>query len=451
MPELFENSEDESTDETVTFVLSQKDREIIASAKSLLRRIVQTYAVTPRQLAGVNKVLDAVHQLPHVTDNISFSIHLSGPRRRFGEHEIWHWWEVRVDEEGVKITSGGYFYRQSTGGDSFTCLQWSAQPGSESDYVDDWHHHRIVDDAMPFEQEIAQIDLSEGGYSLDVMEDGESINDEADSPEKAPDVIKNVEPADAEGEQLNAPANHLMAMRIIKNKYKRYAEQVIDKIKNLPPECRQSGDDSPLKDVWEEFKDQIQNEPYVMFDAYKDTISRICEQLVTDLLAEEQQLLWLVSDGYYNASDDDDGLPPEGQLLTDVAEELYRYVCEIAGDEPLESELDEEEADEEESAEIEFVEPADEADTRLQDKANEEKGKALSIFYCNPPDECDVCHANLCERKFFVDGKKRNGIEWACMCAACFPRVGDGIGWGQGQLYARTTGGKWLLVGGFQK
>lgn len=130
-------------------------------------------------------------------------------------------------------------------------------------------------------------------------------------------------------------------VRIIDAKYKRYAQQVIFEIKALPAECRQSGDDSPLKDVWEEFKDQLQNERYVMFGAYEDTISRICDRIVNELPVEERQLLWLVSDAYFNTSNDDDILPVNGQLLADVVEELYRRVCEIAGNEPLESERDE--------------------------------------------------------------------------------------------------------------
>ena len=43
---------------------------------------------------------------------------------------------------------------------------------------------------------------------------------------------------------------------------------VIADIKALPDNCRQSGDDSNLKDVWEEFKDHLQNEQSNFFCQY---------------------------------------------------------------------------------------------------------------------------------------------------------------------------------------
>ena len=46
--------------------------------------------------------------------------------------------------------------------------------------------------------------------------------------------------------------------RIVEDLYKRLVGQVIADIKALPENCRQSGDDSGLNDVWEEFKNQLQ-------------------------------------------------------------------------------------------------------------------------------------------------------------------------------------------------
>ncbi len=46
-----------------------------------------------------------------------------------------------------------------------------------------------------------------------------------------------------------------------------------------------------------------------------------------------------------------------------------------------------------------------------------------------------------------IDGKLQDHGAWACMCADCFRFFGEGIAWGQGQLYLRTPHG-WLLVGG---
>jgi hypothetical protein len=151
-------------------------------------------------------------------------------------------------------------------------------------------------------------------------------------------------------------------VRIIEAKYKRYAQQVIAEVKALPPDCRQSGDDSPLKDVWEEFKDQMQNERSVSFDAYEDTIHRICLGIVENLPEDEQQLLWTWSNAYFNGDEDS---PPKGNLLSDgVEEELYSQVCTIATDEPLESEKD-----------------ADEVSSEAMEALNEEARLVRSRLY----------------------------------------------------------------------
>jgi hypothetical protein len=121
---------------------------------------------------------------------------------------------------------------------------------------------------------------------------------------------------------------------IVRRKYRRYANQVIEQIKSLPPECRQSGDDSPLKDVWEEFKYQLQEEHSILFDAYEDTIQGLCNKVVVSLPEEEQALLWLRSDAYFDS--DEETIPKGQRLVNEITEELYREVSSIASDEGIE-------------------------------------------------------------------------------------------------------------------
>jgi hypothetical protein len=54
---------------------------------------------------------------------------------------------------------------------------------------------------------------------------------------------------------------------VLKQKYEFYRDQVIAKIRELGPECRQSSDDSLFEDVWEEFKYQVQREESGVFEA----------------------------------------------------------------------------------------------------------------------------------------------------------------------------------------
>src|ERR1041384_7783354 len=74
------------------------------------------------------------------------------------------------------------FYRQSTGGDSFTSFQWDAAPGEEPDYSNYLDQLHIVDDARPFHLEVEALDLSEPGFALEVEDQENPLLDEMDSP-----------------------------------------------------------------------------------------------------------------------------------------------------------------------------------------------------------------------------------------------------------------------------
>jgi hypothetical protein len=63
---------------------------------------------------------------------------------------------------------------------------------------------------------------------------------------------------------------------------------------------------------------------------------------------------------------------------------------------------------------------------------------------------CDYCGCDLSRRGVFVDGRLRDDLMWGNMCAACFAKLAEGIGWGKGQLYARQPNGDWRLVAGFE-
>lgn len=51
-------------------------------------------------------------------------------------------------------------------------------------------------------------------------------------------------------------------------------------------------------------------------------------------------------------------------------------------------------------------------------------------------------------RVIFLDGRLKDSLAWANMCADCSVYHGDGIGWGTGQLYRQEKDGRWLVVGG---
>jgi hypothetical protein len=139
--------------------------------------------------------------------------------------------------------------------------------------------------------------------------------------------------------------------RIVEAMYGGLVTQVIADVKALPETCRQSGDDSVLKDVWEEFKDQLQREQSNFFAFYEDTIRGLCTRLVAGLDRERQGLLWLWSDGYYDWNDEAAGIPWGSPVEEAVSNELYNRVGDVANNEDLAVDPDDVVPDEEPDAE----------------------------------------------------------------------------------------------------
>jgi hypothetical protein len=128
--------------------------------------------------------------------------------------------------------------------------------------------------------------------------------------------------------------------RVLGLKYEAYVQQVIALVRALPDECRQSGDDSVLGDVWEEFKCQVQREESGVFDAYVETIQEICAHLVGSLPDHEVEFLWLDSEGYWDHDEDEERLR-RAEMEEAVTRELYGKVAGRAADEELKIDPDE--------------------------------------------------------------------------------------------------------------
>lgn len=128
--------------------------------------------------------------------------------------------------------------------------------------------------------------------------------------------------------------------RVVVSIYGSLVREAIADVKALPEKCRQSGDDSKLKDVWEEFKYQIQREQSGMFELYEEVILGICARVVANLDRERQQLLWLWSEAYYDWDDEEDVMPCD--VTEPVAREVYERLCSAAENEDLLVDPDEE-------------------------------------------------------------------------------------------------------------
>jgi hypothetical protein len=78
----------------------------------------------------------------------------------------------------------------------------------------------------------------------------------------------------------------------------RLVAQVVQKVRELPDDCRQSGDDSDSRDVWEEYCAQVQGEESVSFGAYEQLVDEFCYWALAALAETGKALLWVFGDGY---------------------------------------------------------------------------------------------------------------------------------------------------------
>jgi hypothetical protein len=127
----------------------------------------------------------------------------------------------------------------------------------------------------------------------------------------------------------------LRIQSLIDEQYRCRAQQLIEMVKRLGPECSLSADSRPGS-VWEEFKYQLQDQKSPFFWAYEDTIRSLAARVVESLPEEELRLLWLGSEGCSDYPER--RFPVQRELADDVAEEIYRRLCNVACDEWTERE-----------------------------------------------------------------------------------------------------------------
>ena len=143
-------------------------------------------------------------------------------------------------------------------------------------------------------------------------------------------------------------------------------DKVIQAMRKLPKSSRQSGEDSPLEDVWEEFATQVQGEESFYMSLYERLAEDACRELVETLTESNLLMLWQQSDAGIGWIDDDP-LPYDEDMRADVIEELYRKVLGAAADYDL-PEIDE---DDEDEADDEAGDEADDASEMTSTKEDE--------------------------------------------------------------------------------
>ncbi len=172
------DSDFDTEDASDSYVLSPQDGSLIAAAQSLLSKVAQAPSLHPAQLVSVAKLQHALGRLPKVTDLSYIRVSVSSPRRMFSDIETWHWWDVVVEDDTLRLSSGGHYYHPKSGGDSFTTMTWDAQPGEESELSDNTADLAMVPDLRTYADGVASVDFSAGGYSIEVTDSDNPLLDD---------------------------------------------------------------------------------------------------------------------------------------------------------------------------------------------------------------------------------------------------------------------------------
>lgn len=90
--------------------------------------------------------------------------------------------------------------------------------------------------------------------------------------------------------------------------------------------------------------------------------------------------------------------------------------------------------------------PIDETEKQVASMIDPDEMEANESAYAHNADKCHFCGCELAQRGLSIDGRLRNDLMWGNMRGACFNSKGTGIGWGDGQLYARQPNGDWCPV-----
>jgi hypothetical protein len=158
-------------EDNLGYEFDEVDHVVVAITQQLISKVLESCLLNDAQREVVLAIGQELAQLPYTPSNLNASFSLISPRRKFGDHEIYHHWGVEVGGDEIRVGAGGHFYRPSTGGDSFTSFRWVAWPGCETECQEFSSSLQLVDDAKPFGTEIEELDLSESGYTVSVTID----------------------------------------------------------------------------------------------------------------------------------------------------------------------------------------------------------------------------------------------------------------------------------------
>jgi hypothetical protein len=152
-----------------------RDAELLWSASVLLSKVIASGKIRPAHMVTIAKLQHILSVLPRVTEDVTASVSVCCPPHHFEEIETYHWWEFGVEDGLLRVTSGGHFYRPSSGGDTFTTMLWEAAPDQPTVLDDFSDGLRIVPDLRSYSEGVETIDFAVEDYSLVIVDPDNSL------------------------------------------------------------------------------------------------------------------------------------------------------------------------------------------------------------------------------------------------------------------------------------
>lgn len=266
-------------EEVKKFNLDDNDYYVIDIAQNVAHRFIKHPHIKPKEVIGLGNALYALERLPLPTEGVCCEF---GLVYRDGDEELdeMRYITFRISDDGFGVSQGGSVCDKSVGSDSYSDSSWFIDiNGNRETGCQIWGLQDQVEEYMNLGANI-------------------NINDES-----------RVEYEDKSDNYKSKYKNIVYKDKIVKyvaeEACKRISKKVIRSFQKMT-EGMQSGDDSPLKNIWDEICVQVQYEEFFMWDIYLDTIRQFIKFEVEYVDKQIKQAIWLQTDEGFNWGHDNE-------------------------------------------------------------------------------------------------------------------------------------------------
>lgn len=283
------------------FYLLEDDYYAIDIAKNTIRRFLKHPRIETKQIIGLGNALYALERLPEITEgsDCEFGIEYRHGTDEFNEMRYLNF---HITEGFFCISAGGSTHDKAGGGDSYSTLDWYIEASGA----------RCTEGELCYLEDGIVEYLNLGG-KISVTDNSELVS--SNQTVYIEDKIKK------QKDKIIAFESERICAKI-KNKAIKYLQSLTD--------CLLSGDDTLLKNVWDEICVQVQDEESFYWDAYIDTIERFVSFEVSQLKKEERQAVWLQTNEGQEWVDQIDDAEEDEKIgeIPDCIDEIVRFILD---------------------------------------------------------------------------------------------------------------------------